>query len=476
MMKIMENQTAAPPTTEASVEAVEEKAKQIIQAGQSPFKRIFKLLLPVLIIGLIVLLVLKVILPLFKKGAPTKEVTLNYWGLWETPETMAPLIAEFQQQHPHIKINYSQQYHKDYRERLQSALARGEGPDIFRFHNTWLAMLKNELTAVPANVFDANTFETIFYPAVKKDLRLGSNYYGIPLMFDCLALFINQEIFQAAAKQPPTTWDGLRTTAAELTVYDYQGKIEIAGVALGETSNVDHWSDILGLMMLQNGVDPAKPDFCFQGGEGETETCPGADALTFYTLFSTTDRVWDKTLPASVYAFATGKAAMVFAPSWQVFNIKAINPQLRFEILPVPQLTNDKVAWASYWVEGVSQKSANQEAAWEFLKFLSQKETLQKFHSLVSQSGRLFGEIPARADMASLYQNHPQISPFLQQASYAQSWYLSSRTWDNGLNEKIIKYFEDAVNAVLAGQNSQESLQIASQGVTQVLNQYQLAP
>lgn len=451
----------------------EEKAKKIIQAGQSPFKRIFKFLLLIAVIFLIVFLAIRFLLPRFKKIVPNQEVILDYWGLWETKEIIEPLIIQFQQEHPEIKINYSRQYHKDYRERLQSALARGEGPDIFRFHNTWLPMLKNELAPVPADVFSAADFQSTFYPVASQDLRLGNNHYGVPLMFDCLSLLVNTEIFRAAGKQPPITWDELRTIAAELTVYDFGGQIKTAGAALGETSNVDHWSDILGLMMLQNGVDLARPEFCQPGGEAEV--CPGADALIFYTLFSTTDRVWDKTLPPSTYSFATGQTAMIIVPSWRIFNIKEINPQLQFEVLPAPQLTNEQIAWATYWVEGVSQKSKNQTAAWEFLKFLSQKETSEKFYSQVSQT-RLFGEIPARTDMAALYQNHHFVSPFLKQAGKARSWYLASRTWDNGLNDKMIKYFEDAVNAVLAGKSAKEALQTASQGVSQILNQYQISP
>ena len=163
---------------------------------------------------------------------------------------------------------------------------------------------------------------------------------------------------------------------------------------------------------------------------------------------------------------------MYFAPSWRVFNIKEINPDLKFEIVPVPQLPGNKISWASYWVEGVSKKSEHQEEAWEFLKFLSKKETMQKLYSEESKV-RLFGEIPPRVDMASLYQSDPHVAPFLEQAPYARSWYLASRTWDNGINEKMIKYFEDAVNAVLEGKTAKEALQTCAQGVSQVLSRYQ---
>lgn len=402
----------------------------------------------------------KFLLPRF---TPTEEINLTYWGLWEEENLFSGMIADYEKTHPKVKIAYLRQSSREYRERLQSALARGEGPDIFRFHNTWVPMLKNELASIPANVFDAASFEATFYPVARSDLRWGNSYVGIPLEIDGLGLYINSDLFRAAGKSPPASWDELRRMAIELTVRDSQGQIQIAGVALGRTENVDHWSDILALMMLQNGVDFANP----VGDLAE-------DALTYFTIFSQTDRVWDKTLPPSTLAFAGGKLAMYFGPSWATFEIKRINPQLNFEVVPVPQLPETNITWASYWVEGVSKKSSHQEAAWEFLKYLSSKEVLQKLYQTASQT-RLFGEPYSRVDMGSLLETQPYVGAYLKQAPSARSWYLASRTFDNGINEKIIKYFEDAVNSVNQGKTAAEALKTAAQGTAQILAQYGLS-
>jgi len=212
--------------------------------------------------------------------------------------------------------------------------------------------------------------------------------------------------------------------------------------------------------MLQNGADMTNP------------TGPLIeDALKFYTLFVTTDKAWDKTLPSSTYAFATEKVAMFFAPSWRAFEIKEINPNLEFKTVVVPQLPETKVAWANYWAEGVSAKSKNIQAAWDFLNYLSSKEVLVKFYTTASQT-RSFGEPYPRIDLASQIQDDPIAGSFVLQGPYAKTWYLCSRTHDNGINDKIIKYFEDAVNTVLLKKNTTEALKTASQGTIQVLNQY----
>ena len=431
----------------------------------APARSIFGKIIPFAAIAILVLVIFFVArLILTKKGnlfqpgsSPVanqnnKEVTLTYWGLWESDQVMAPILAEYKKDHPKVTINYVFQSSKDYRERLQSALAAGKGPDIFRIHNTWLAMFKTELAPVPDNLVDWSDY----YPAVSS-LKLMDKYYAVPLEIDTLALYCNNDLLKAAGKEPPTSWKELRETALVLRTAA-NNKIQIGGIALGLTANVDNWSDILALMLMQNGVDLTRPS----GKLAE-------DTLSFYTRFSAVDGVWDATLPSSVYAFATGKVAMIFAPSWRAFEIKEVNPNLNFRTVPVPQLSGTQITWASFWAEAVSAKASDSQAAWDFIKFLSQKETLKKLYSLETKV-RLFGEPYPLKSLASQLETDPIVGAFVKQAPYAKSWYLSSETHDNGINDRMIKYFEDMVNAG----GTAESLTQLSNGVSQILNQYQL--
>ncbi|MBU3957102.1 extracellular solute-binding protein [Patescibacteria group bacterium] len=430
---------------------------------KSPFgavKKILPIILGLILVVGLVFLIIKVGLPRFQKP---KEITLTYWGLWEPESVMRQVIADWNKDNPNIKINYSMQSKLQYRERVQSALARGEGPDIFRYHATWLPMFKNQLDSVPTEVMSTSQFEAAFYPIAASQLRSGTSYLGIPLEIDTLSLFYNKDIFQTAGKTPPTTWDELRRVAIELTTHDEAGRIQTAGVALGTTNNIEHWSDILGLMMLQNEADLANPT----GSLAE-------DALIFYTIFNKTDRVWDLTLPNSMLAFASGDLAMYFGYSWDVFEIKNINPDLEFGVVEAPQLAGTNIAWASFWVEGVNNKSEHKEEAWEFLKYLSSKETLTKLYQAESQL-RLFGEPYSRVEMADQARTNPLVAPFVDQAPRAQTWYLCSRTYDNGINDKMIDYFKDAVNAINANENPADALATTASGVAQLLSQYGLS-
>lgn len=417
-----------------------------------------------LILIVIIFLVFRAVTGL-KKGSSG----ITWWGLWEDASSVQPLIDEYQSAHPGVKITYVRQSQQDYRERLTSALAKGAGPDIFTFHNSWVPMFRNDLDTLPASIMNPADFSKSFYPIASSDLTSGTGIVGVPLMYDALTLYINEGIFQKAGKTPPTTWDDLRVIARELTVKDDKGNITQAGVALGRTENVDHWPEIIALLMIQNGVNPGNPTG--DAAEG---------ALIFFTLFSKSDGVWDSTLPASTQAFEAGKLAMYIAPSWRAFEIMQQSPNLKFKTVPIPQLPKDNpkqpdITYATYWAQGVSAKSSNKIRSWDFLKFLSTKDSLQKLYTNESKQ-RSFGEPYPRPDMANLLSTHPILSSIVGQAGGAQSWYLDSRTFDGptGINSQMANYFGDAINAVNAGSTANQALQTAATGVQQVLAQYRL--
>lgn len=411
----------------------------------------------------------------FKSEQVSREVTLTYWGLWESETVMQGVIAQWAKEHPNIKIDYKKQDKEDYLARLQSALSQEGGPDVFRYHQTWLPMLEESLAPVPGPTSKQIGLEENYFTSVIEPIKKNGQYYGVPLMLDNLALYYNQDILASANEQPPITWWGLEKLAQDLTVRIDEEKISVAGAALGTTSNVDHWSDIIGLMIHQNGGEPSQPD--------ELVT----DVLKYYLKFANQIKVWDETMPNSTLAFAQEKTAFYFGPSWRAFNIQEANPKLNYKITTVPQLPKlpdtdweeaekgeaelTDVHWASFWVEGVSNQSKYQQEAWEFLEYLSSKETLQKMYTAQEQT-RPFGEIYPRKDLAQKLQSNPQLKPFVDQADTAKTWYLASFTHGGGINEQMIKYYSDALNALTTNTNEEEVMTTLDNGVQQVLQRY----
>ncbi|MBL7078316.1 extracellular solute-binding protein [Candidatus Shapirobacteria bacterium] len=453
-------------------------------APQEPVKKNSLSFLPkpvLIILGvlLLFLLVFGVFKLLGKKGsAPSGEpATITYWGLWEPEPVIRGVIAQFEKKHPNIKVDYKMQSPREYKARLQNALTSGQGPDIFRLHHTWLPLFIKQIEPVPDAVAQKLGLEANYFPVVSKAISYNQRFYALPLQVDTLALYYNRDLLDQAGGQLPRTWWGLQQLAKDITQTTESGKITTAGLALGTTNNVDHFSDIIGLMILQNGADPGKPDQLVR------------DVLQYYTLFSTKEKVWDKTLPSSTIQFAAGKLGFYFAPSWRYFEIKQANPGLNFGIARVPQLPESReidfeaaeagegeltnVTWASFWVEGVSAGSKNKAAAWEFLSYLASAEGLRHFYQAASQV-RDFGEIYPLTNLAGELTTNPYLEPFVKQAENADFWYLCSDTHDASLNDLMIKYYEDALNSFAESGPNDEALEALQLGVGQLVEQYQI--
>lgn len=394
-----------------------------------------------------------------------EPVTLTYWGLWEDPKVMQPIIDEYQKANPHVTIKYELQSHIDYRPKVIQRSQNGRGPDIFRFHNTWLAELTDVAAPLPAEIMSAADYEKTFYPIHATDLGIEGVYYGIPLTVDGLLMLYNDNLFKKSGiSTPPTSWiDDFYKDVTTLTVQDRDGNTVTSGAAIGTASNIDHFSDIFGTLLLQNG------------GTLENLDQPQAvEALQFYRDFGEKN-IWNDAMPNSIEAFAQEKVAIIFAPSWQIIRIKSLNPELPLKVAPVPKSPNNQsLALATYWVEGVSKYSKNQAEAWKFLKYLSDKDTQLKMYELQVKT-RGLGSAFSRVDLQDKLAQDPINSVVVQQANTYRSLPLADRTFDKGVNDDIVGYLRNAVNSTASGVSYQEALKTAKDGVAQVFNRYNVA-
>lgn len=193
-----------------------------------PMKK--KLPLPIIILGGVAILLIVLIIVLFvinankKKtqnpstgtpsqtgtSAPTGNVTLTYWGLWESEEVMAETIKKFEEQNPGVKIQYSQQRFSNYESktytRLQQSTASSEpAPDILRIHNTWTPKYAKYLTPLPANIMSGEEYAETFYPTVLDDFTgKDGKLYAIPWSIDGLMVFYNKQLLKKeGVNEPP---------------------------------------------------------------------------------------------------------------------------------------------------------------------------------------------------------------------------------------------------------------------------------
>ncbi len=414
---------------------------------------------------------------------PAVPVTLTYWGLWEDERVLKPIFDDYTKANPHVTIVYDKRSPQEYLTYLLGRAPNGKGPDIFRFHNTWMPQLMNEsiLANIPPDVMTSAEFEKTFYKIHQQDLKIGTNYFGLPLYLDGMMLLYNTDIFKAGGVAvPPSSFAGdLVEIAKQLTVKGQDGPVT-SGIALGTAENVEHASDILGIIMLLDNLERQEDvsnvwamTIYKKLMTDSTQASRGGDELQIYREFAE-QQIWSSTQPNSIDAFAQGKVAMIFAPTWQIPVIKAKNAEIKLAVAPVPAgLQGRKVTLASYWVEGVSRFSKSQVESWKLLKYMTQAPAQEKLFSLQKQY-RGMGMAYARTDMKSKLADHPELAPLIAASDSMVSLPLASRTFDSGLNDQSATYLLNAINAAEKGSSYSSAFSTAAQGIKALMQKYKI--
>lgn len=468
----MENQSqntasqfqAPPPPIQTAVPPQPTPVSQGPQADSgngspSAPRNLLKLLIGFLAVFLVGFILFAFVFPNINKK--DEKVNLVFWGLFQDQSAYQSVIAEFEKENPGITITYEKQNVKDYREKLTTRISQGTGPDLFRFHNSWLPMLSEILLPIPTDIITKNEFEKTYYPVAERDLIKDGAIYGIPLEIDVLSLFVNTEILNKGGLVAPTNWDDFVSTSRNLTVKDAEGKIKTSGAAFGTFENITYAPDIVSLLMAQDGVNL-----------GDLTPKPRvSDALSFYSAFAIPEgNVWDKTQDKDILAFSKGNLAMYFGYHRDFFAIKSSDPNLKFDIAPVPQLSFPAIEIASYYPLGLSIKGKYQKEALLFLKFLQKRDIQTRIYDEEAKV-RGFGEPPARLDMAEKLNNTP-IANFGSRAQNATSSFFAAETYDNGLNLELNTLLGSAINSILGGASPDTAAEGLSTGFPQAVGKY----
>jgi ABC-type glycerol-3-phosphate transport system substrate-binding protein len=433
------------PTTPPSLAAEESQGGNMVDTPVSSSKKAVKPKKMVLIAGLaFAVLVLVLIIINFvgrSVGSLQKGGEIVWWGIKEEDDAVNSLIADFEAKNPGVKVKYQRQSEKDYAERLFNSLKKGAGPDIFEIHTSWIPDFNPFISTLPKSIMSEEEYRSTFLPAVYRSLRTEKGIVGIPLYYDAITLFVNIDIFNNAQKSFPKTWNDIIFLSdpqkGGLTLRDNDELIQSA-IALGTTSNVDHWQEILALVMIQNGINPASPNI-----ESTNDTF-------LYLKNFVKSGVWNDRMPPSTIAFARGNLAMYFGTISRAPEILVTNPSIRFRTVPFPQVPNNaptdpQYSYSSYYFQTVNKKSLNEDTAWKFLKFLSEKESIKKLNSFRKISKAF--EFPSpRIDMIADLEKDIVMGSVLTQATEGWSWYLADQAHDGagGINTNIASLYKEA--------------------------------
>ncbi len=299
---------------------------------------------------------------LIVSGCGCKQTTQNYrvdlevWGVLDDSDAYAEIFKNYRDINPNVgEIVYKKQRIETYQKDLIDALASGKGPDIFLIHNTWLAGFSNKISAAPKEILTEQRFRNNFSDVCVSDFIVDGSVYAVPLSVDSLALYYNKDLFNAAGiTAPPKTWEEFSVLSGKLTKISGNGEITQSGAALGTVYNINRSTDILNLLMLQNGTQMRD-----ERGQATFGREQGAiKALDFYTRFAkagSPNYSWNPVMHYSIDAFSEGKLAMMLNYSWQMNVIKSKAPKLNFAIAEVPQIfPGVPVNYANYWAYAVA--------------------------------------------------------------------------------------------------------------------------
>ncbi|MDO8668278.1 MAG: extracellular solute-binding protein [bacterium] len=425
-----------------------------------------------------------------KTQAAMKPITLNYWRVWDGPDAFDEIFTAYKQLHPFITINYRKLRYDEYESELLNALAEDRGPDIFSIHNTWITKYKSKISPMPPTTTLAypivkgtvkkevipelrttkslslkeikNDFVDIIYrDTVRSTLNEKSGayeekVYGLPLFVDTLAMYYNKDLFNNAGLiEPPAYWNNeFQQAVKKTTKQDTGGNIIQSGASLGGSDNIERYSDILSVLMMQNGAVMADDSGNILLNQipanfKNQNYNPGLEALRFYADFSNPAKEvysWNKNLDDSLTMFAQGKLAIMFGYSYHLATIQAQAPKLNFAITKLPQIEgNTPVNFANYWVETVSSKSKNLNEAWDFIQFATKAEQAKTYLAKTKRPTALRALINDQLDDS-------EVDVFAEQILTAKSWY---KGYDSAAAEK---FFAEMIDGTVSGQDKIENL------------------
>jgi len=348
-----------------------------------------------------------------KESTPGFGLNLEVWGVNDDQDVFYEIFQKYPKINPKIKkVTYRKFSAETYKQELLDALASGKGPDIFMINSTWEPSFRNKIAPAPPEVISEKMFRDNFVDLASDAFIIDGKVNAVPLSVDSLALYYNKSLFaEAGIPTPPKTWEELFLAVPKLTKVDSSGQINQSAISMGTAYNINRSTDILGLLMLQKGVEMAKDD----GSLVTFKSSKSEEALKFYTDFATRNSysyTWNPSLHWSIDAFAEGSTAMMLNYSWHIDTIRNKSPKLNFTVAPIPQFSDGikadfgncygfvvainkkpEISGADPNKVSVSEASRIRET-WNFLKYL----TLGYSSSVSTASGGGLSNLSGSAD------------------------------------------------------------------------------
>ncbi|GIH79706.1 sugar ABC transporter substrate-binding protein [Planobispora longispora] len=331
-----------------------------------------------------------------ESGAPK---TLTYWASNQGPsleadqEILKPELDRFKKE-TGIEVKVEVVPWADLLNRILAATTSGQGPDVLNIGNTWSASLQATGAFVPfddALLAKLGGRDRFLGPSLAATGASGQPPAAVPIYGMTYGLMYNKKMFaEAGVEAPPKTWDELIETGKKLTK---DGKWGLAVEGASVTENAHH-AFIFG---QQHGAEPfdasGKPQF--DSDKQVAATKQFLDLMAVHKIVNPSNAEYGNGTQA-VQDFTSGKAAMLM---WQSIASSAKAAGMSeddYGVAPIPlpdpaqggKQVNGMVAGINM---AIFKSSRNRDAAVEFVKFMTGKQTQQNLN-------KAYGSLPTVKD------------------------------------------------------------------------------
>ncbi len=372
------------------------------------------------------------------------------WGTLPKSGMDAVLTSATKSNTAFKNISYVQKDPETLSTDLATAIATGNAPDLILSSQEDLLSLKKFIVPIPFSSLSVHTFQSSFVGEGNLfTIPGGAGYYGIPFLVDPLVLFSNRSILSSdGIASPPSTWEALTGLVPQVALLTPTQQVTRGLIALGTYDNVHDARGILSALFLQEGV----PISSYTGndilsanlGQANSSTVPpGQAVLGFYTQFADPSKVsytWNPSLPDSQQAFLSGDLALYLGFASEARFLSAANPNLDFNVTPLPQPATAPVksAYGLVYAFMIPRGAKNPAGAYQAALLLTSTPGQ-------NVAAAATGLAPATLSaLATIPSNDPVAAVSYAEALYANGW-LSPTPGDTD------RVFSSMIGSVISG-------------------------
>ena len=345
------------------------------------------------------------------RPARAADVTLSVWtGYPELVPWYKACGDAYAKANPGFKLNILSTTLREHEQKLSAAIPTGTGPDLFdvglilsvSFIGTGL--IKPNPPDID-KLLRSNSYREVSHSQFTTDGKT----YGLPILLGGAALFWNKAMFrEAGLTRAPENFAEVMDNARKLVKFDASGKMTRSGISLrlsGQGSGIAEKFRFI--------LEPAGGNLIAQAPSGKWhqnyDNDAGRNTLKFYIDAVQNYKVDDPKILHDADAFTSGATAMLMREAWVIGDIRQKNPNLEFDVAPIPTWAPGGPRRTLMGQDGlyVSGKSRNMAAAYDFMKFLV---TPENSVLLTQTSGWVAGR--QDVDWSPLLKQIPQYAAF----------------------------------------------------------------